>query len=378
MTRKFKYFSFLTIVTIFFNPVQSARLNAVQESVFDQNLIENPLKIKDLLKHCDTHYRNVTLKRFSGDVLGYVTPWNNHGYDTAKVFKSKINLISPVWLQLLPDESIAGLHDADREWISRLKPEAQVLPRVIFDKWNGQDYYDLFTDSSKIGKLSESVAKTVTEYNFDGIVLELWSQIVPYLGRLGQTKEAVKKTIKGIAQGLKSRGKKFVLVIPPAVYEGDQPGMFDSKDFNDLKDYVDFFSLMTYDYSNPQRPGPNSPIKWVRKCVELIDPSSTDRSKILLGLNFYGFGYTANGGSHVLNRDLKEKLELDESKKSKFKWDDQSAEHFIEIKVNKQKITIFYPSLKSIYMRIQLAEKLNTGLSIWEMGQGLDYFFDLF
>jgi len=55
--------------------------------------------------------------------LGYITPvqkyvtlieynsclnyffflqWNNHGYDVAKIFTNKFNLISPVWLQVTP------------------------------------------------------------------------------------------------------------------------------------------------------------------------------------------------------------------------------------------------------------------------------------
>jgi chitinase domain-containing protein 1 len=59
--------------------------------------------------------------------------------------------------------------------------------------------------------------------------------------------------------------KLFILVIPPALYHGDEVGMFDRRDFDLLVDDVDYFSLMTYDYSNVQRPGANAPIEWVRK-----------------------------------------------------------------------------------------------------------------
>ena len=42
------------------------------------------------------------------------------------------------------------------------------------------------------------------------------------------------------------------------------------------------------------------------RCVETLDPGKTSRSKILLGLNMYGFDYTSQGGGHVLGRDFVE------------------------------------------------------------------------
>ena len=38
--------------------------------------------------------------------------------------------------------------------------------------------------------------------------------------------------------------------------------------------------------------------------MKLIDPEAKHRKKILMGLNFYGFDYTSQGGGHILGRDL--------------------------------------------------------------------------
>lgn len=90
------------------------------------------------------------------------------------------------------------------------------------------------------------------------------------------------------------------------------------------------FSLMTYDYSSIQRPGPNSPLDWVRECVELLVPEKgPKRAQILLGLNFYGYNYTPEGGGAILGSDY---LKILESFKGKIQWDDNSKEHFFETK----------------------------------------------
>ena len=91
------------------------------------------------------------------------------------------------------------------------------------------------------------------------------------------------------------------------------------------------FSLMTYDYSSIQRPGPNSPLEWARECVEKLVPDDDDprRAQILMGINFYGNNFTPEGGGPIIGSQY---LKLLESFKGKIQWDDRSKEHFFESK----------------------------------------------
>lgn len=361
------------------NQTKKEQVGPVSKSVYEKGLVTSKIGgVSDILNHHGAYHKDFSLRRsdLRRNVLGYVTPWNSKGYEVARTFSgAKMNMIAPIWLQLVPDNAgykIEGKHDIDSKWMRDLKKNKNddilVLPRILFDRWTGQDYVKLFSDPSRIVLVSGMIADLVATEQFDGVVLELWSQ----LG--GQAKRETKVLLNKIGQAL-GQDKTFVLVIPPPVYHGDVEGPFDGHDMDELAERVDFFSLMTYDYSNPQRPGPNAPIEWMRKCVQLLDPEALHRHKILMGINFYGFDYSAEGGKPIVGREYVQLLR--EAKSAKFKWDPQSQEHFAEVKQGGRKHTVFYPSLHSVEARLLLAKEMDVGVAIWEIGQGLDYFYDL-
>lgn len=76
---------------------------------------------------------------------------------------------------------------------------------------------------------------------------------------------------------------------------------FGPEDLRFLKDSVDGFSLMTYDFSSSLNPGPNSPLKWIDLTLKLLLGSSNNidsnlARKVLLGINFYGNDFVISGG----------------------------------------------------------------------------------
>lgn len=80
------------------------------------------------------------------------------------------------------------------------------------------------------------------------------------------------------------------------------------------------------------------------------------------------------GGGPITGREY---LSLLERHRPSLQWETNSAEHFF-VYPDDQNVqhVVFYPSLLSIAKRLEEAHTWRAGISIWEIGQGLDYFFD--
>ncbi|KAI9230689.1 MAG: glycoside hydrolase superfamily [Piptocephalis tieghemiana] len=346
-------------------------------TVWDRELVVQVVEAESILEEHATYATSLRgEKRFTeGTTLAYVTPWNGHGYEVAKTFRGKFDLLSPTWFQIPWKEEgkewkVEGGHDVDVDWMLEVRTNetGRIVPRFSFQGWTLPQYQTLIegTDQMAIKGIAQVILEEVEDHGFDGVTLECAA--IHALGGL----------LDLLGTRLHEQGKLLILVLPP--YREDQAYPFTPGWLKKWDEQVDYYSIMTYDYSLANGPGPNAPIRWMEEAVETLvgrSPNSDQRAKVLLGLNFYGYAFHVMDAraEAVINTQY---LGILEQFFPVFRWDRSSKESCAEYTLpTGETREVWYPTLKSIAARVDLARELGVGVSIWEIGQGLDYFYDL-
>ncbi|GIL75041.1 hypothetical protein Vretimale_2478 [Volvox reticuliferus] len=373
------------------------RTGPTDEQVWDSGLIEKEMSYVTLMERGREYYEDTASRRFNNFVLGYVTPWNRAGYVHAVTFRHKLDAVAPVWFQIKQQEGqkapdILGAHEVNQTWISELKQGGKgplVVPRFIVEAEPLQHVEMLQNPQA----LLDAIRTTVLEHGFDGLVLETWAAWKSFNGLSNEQFRAAALSLLGaLGQMLHGLGnKKLYLAVPPIYPAGEKTPWIETKDLDEMSKFVDGFSVMTYDFSTSQgRAGPNAPIDWVNMNLQLATgklPMATAAAitpltenalrKVLLGVNFYGWDFAPErqGLSAVTANDLMGLLQRHQPVLS---WSTDFEEHSFQYKDREgYQHTVWYPTPRALEMRLQIAREYNVGISIWELGQGLERFFDL-
>jgi chitinase domain-containing protein 1 len=232
-------------------PVKEKKIETpgiVEKFIKDDAAKEELLNSKEGLKNSERLFNE-------GISLAYVTPWNNHGYDVAKLAAKKFTHISPVWFQINQASegeiacSIEGVQDLDHGWIEEVRannPEVQIVPRFLFEKWDSE-LESFITNEEHSFRCGQAIIEFLQRNELDGAVIEMWLQLM--VRTRGQAKSYLMEIIENWHKLFQKAGLTFILPLTsPLDAKLEEVGIVDRPTLTFLMENVDYLSLMTYDY----------------------------------------------------------------------------------------------------------------------------------
>jgi chitinase len=139
-----------------------------------------------------------------------------------------------------------------------------------------QRYFDLLTDARRgafVGKISDYLAR----HDFDGLDVDIEGPSIS---------QDYGAFVRDLAASLKPGGKLLTAALSKGYGGGKVP--------DSVFEHFDFINIMAYDgagYWSPNSPGQHSSMEFARNCVEYWLERGLPKSKAVLGLPFYGYGF---------------------------------------------------------------------------------------
>ncbi|VDK77677.1 unnamed protein product [Litomosoides sigmodontis] len=311
--------------------------------------------------------------------------WNNGGYDIAKWAAQKFTHVSPVWFQFKPEVkqqktcTILGTHDMDMQWLADVhknNSEIRFMPRFVIDGSVPRNVERFLYDE----KWQTDCARLVINFIKVPEEQDAWSSYRSVASDFVISSDASKRVSRELVELISHWAELFhqadleiIVPLPAPLSDKNHPsGLVMKDELARIIHDVDYINVMTYDYSSDRFIGV-SPFDWIQRNLEyILSESSISSSKLLMGLNFYGYIFQQNIFNAVVGRDF---ITYIEAEPEALRWNSITKEHFFKTKYEDFCI---YPTLASLQIRLDLARRFNVGVGIWELGQGLNYFTCLF
>ena len=281
----------------------------------------------------------------------------------------EMNTIAPCWFYL--NNSKEGTLDsyANADYVKRAHNLGlEVWATYKNDNIEGvfsctEDSYTLLSSTKSRSNLIASMIKSTEDYNLDGINVDF--ELL--------SKETGPHFIQFLRElSVLCRNKGIVLSVDnyvPASYNA----FYDLEEQGEIVDYV---VIMSYDehYSGSEEAGSVASIGYVQKAaedtVQLVDPN-----KVIMGVPFYSRlwkEYEKDGKIKVeveSNLSMASADELVATRGLKPKWDEETAQYYIQYKLDGVRYRAWLEEEKSLKTKVSAMQKAGVaGVAAWKLG----------
>ena len=258
--------------------------------------------------------------------------------------------LSPWWYTLNSDGSVKDSSTAaTRSWAYAHK--VPLVPLVT----NGGEY-KVLEDNTAMHTAIQNLVSLVQKNNYAGLNIDF--QGLPFQARTG-----LNAFVDELSSQMHSMNKTVAVDIIPTQAQTGAHGAYDEVT---LSHYADQLILMTYDrHDNTSSPGPVSPHAWVVAAVKHALASGVPASKIVLGVNSYGYDWNVSTGKGTTVGQA----QASSTPNSQKSYSSTTKETKVTFTKNGVKHVIYYGGRQALADKIAIAKQYKlAGIAIWKVG----------
>jgi spore germination protein YaaH len=290
---------------------------------------------------------------------GYYIPDDPDSRDSLKTNLSKLDVVSPAYFIISADGEVRGSdHASDTALIQskgvKLVPMLQNNPQ-----WD--QLHPFLQDPTWRDKIVAKLEDLINRYHYDGFQIDL---------ELVNREDSANLTalIQELYAHLHPKGKLVTMAVGSKI--SDISNKFaGAYDYYALGSYLDYVTIMTYDYSYPgSDPGPIAPIEWVKTVAEYA-ASQFGARKVLLGIPFYGYEWNVTKNTYIGGRSYDGVQNLVTKNNGTIKYDEIYQSPYAEFVQDGDTYQVWFEDQRSIATKFDLIANLKLGgFAAWRLG----------
>lgn len=297
-------------------------------------------------------------------VAGYYVDYDRTSFQVVKTRSSHMDQVVIFGYGFDAQGNVVG---SDQELIRGVTgPQKRVLlfANLTDGAFNRETGRALLTNPEVRERALQGIVAKAEELGVAGVQID-FEDIAP------ANRAAYTEFMRLLKERLQPKGLTLSVAVPGKTHD-DRTGWGGAMDYPALGQIVDYLYIMAYDeHWRGGPPGPVASLGWVEKVVRYAT-GVMPAQKILLGVPFYGYEWSAEpGGGTKTNRAYGSDRMAERAAQfgAKVQWDPVHGENVATFKTQEGERIAWFPDQRSLDAKLLMAYQYNLkGVALWRVG----------